>query len=51
MGRETVPASIAGFRELLDRVNPVRLKNNPVPLGTEDMDLLYHQILSKEAAR
>lgn len=70
MGRESVPASIARFQGLLDRldlgvpaaapgdfeilrtsVNPVRLKNNPVPLEAEAIDRLYHQILSKEAAR
>lgn len=67
MGCETVPASIARFRNLLTglkletpkpkpedyavlrtSVNPVRLKNNPVPLDLETIDRLYHEILREE---
>jgi len=47
---ETPTARPEDFPILRDSVNPVRLKNNPVPLDTEAIDFLYHQILPKEAA-
>lgn len=34
------------FEVLRSSVNPTRLKNHPVGLGTEDIDRLYRQILS-----
>lgn len=39
------------FAVLRTSVNPVRLKNHPLPLTGEEIDWLYHQILSEEAAR
>lgn len=36
------------FKMLQNSVNPVRLKNNPVPLDTQTIDRLYHQILSEK---
>lgn len=35
------------FAVLRTSVNPVRLKNNPVALTEESIDMLYHQILRK----
>ena len=35
------------FEILKNSVNPTRLKNNPVGLEIDDIDLLYHQILSE----
>ena len=35
------------FEILKKSVNPTRLKNNPVGLDIDDIDLLYHQILSE----
>lgn len=35
------------FEILKNSVNPTRLKNNPVGLEMDDIDLLYHQILSE----
>lgn len=37
------------FEVLKNSVNPVRLKNNPVALSTEDIDLIYHEILGENA--
>lgn len=34
------------FSILQNSVNPVRLQNNPILLDVEDIDMLYHQILS-----
>ena len=36
------------FPLLRSSVNPVRLKNNPIPLNQAALDHLYHQILRKE---
>lgn len=33
------------YEVLKNSVNPVRLKNNPVALSTEDIDAIYHDIL------
>lgn len=35
------------FEILKNSVNPTRLKNNPVCLEIDDIDMLYHQILSE----
>ena len=35
------------FEILKNSVNPVRLKNNPVKLSENDIDILYHKILEK----
>ena len=41
-----VPAATPEQYEILkNSVNPVRLKNHPIPMTTEIMDALYHQIL------
>ena len=40
-------ASEKDFEILKKSVNPTRLKNNPVGLEIDDIDLLYHQILSE----
>ena len=43
----SVPAAEEKDFETLERsVNPTRLKNNPVGLEIDDIDMLYHQILS-----
>lgn len=36
------------YELLLDSVNPVRLKNNPIYLKKKTINMLYHQILSHE---
>ena len=42
----TVPtASEAEYEELKRSVNPIRLKNHPIQLDPETMDMLYHHIL------
>ena len=33
------------YEVLKNSVNPVRLKNNPVALSVEDIDIIYHDIL------
>ena len=33
------------YEELKRSVNPIRLKNHPIALSTEIIDILYHQIL------
>jgi alcohol dehydrogenase class IV len=33
---------------LKNSVNPIRLNNNPVELTLNDIDMLYHEILSKQ---
>ena len=43
---EIPAAADAQFAELRTSVNPVRLKNHPVNLDAETIDLLYHQILN-----
>jgi len=45
---KTPAAKPEDFRILKSSVNPVRLKNNPVSLSPEAVDVLYHQILPKE---
>lgn len=35
-----------GYAELVNSVNPVRLKNHPIRLDEESIDTLYHQILN-----
>ena len=35
------------YAVLKNSVNPVRLKNNPVALSTEDIDIIYHDILGE----
>ena len=43
-----IPAAAEQDYEILKRsVNPTRLKNNPVGLEIDDIDMLYHQILSE----
>ena len=36
------------FAELKTSVNPVRLKNHPIALGVDTIDMLYHMILNNE---
>lgn len=45
----TIPKAkcLKDFEELKTSVNPVRLKNNPIKLTIDDIDVLYHQILEK----
>ena len=38
------------FEELKKSVNPVRLKNHPIALDEETIDMLYHKILNGEKA-
>ena len=33
------------YEVLRNSVNPVRLKNNPVALSVEDIDVIYHDVL------
>lgn len=40
-------AAEVDFEILKNSVNPIRLKNNPVSLEMDDIDLLYHQILTE----
>ncbi len=42
-----IPSSEDDFAILKNSVNPVRLKNNPVKLTPETIDMLYHQILRR----
>ena len=43
-----IPAANENDFEILKKsVNTVRLKNNPVELNSDDIDMLYHQILQK----
>lgn len=39
-------ASKAQYEALKSGVNPVRLKNHPIELAADDIDMLYHKILS-----
>ena len=41
-------ASEAQFVELKTSVNPVRLKNHPIALDVDTIDMLYHRILNGE---
>lgn len=45
---ETPKPKPEDFAILRNSVNPVRLKNNPIPLDTKTIDRLYHQILSEK---
>lgn len=41
-----VPAATAEqYEELKNSVNPVRLKNHPIALNVETIDILYHEVL------
>ena len=42
---DTPKATETQFRELKGSVNPVRLKNHPIALNEETIDMLYHKIL------
>ena len=44
---EEIQSFFDDFEILKKSVNPVRLKNNPVELNSDDIDMLYHQILQK----
>lgn len=43
----TIPENVTDkdYEVLKNSVNPVRLKNNPVALSVEDIDVIYHDIL------
>ena len=43
----TIPENVTDkdYEVLKNSVNPVRLKNNPVVLSVEDIDIIYHDIL------
>jgi len=43
---EVPTATEAQFEELKTSVNPVRLKNHPIALDVETIDMLYHRILN-----
>jgi hypothetical protein len=45
---EVPGATEAQFEELKTSVNPVRLKNHPIALDVETIDMLYHKILNGE---
>ena len=45
---EVPEATEAQFEELKTSVNPVRLKNHPIALDVETIDMLYHKILNGE---
>lgn len=45
LGLEVPKAKEQDFELLKKSVNPVRLKNNPVALDTDSIDMLYHEIL------
>lgn len=42
----SVPKESSNYEILVESVNPVRLRNNPIDLSTKDLNNLYHQILS-----
>ncbi len=42
---EIPAATTEQYEELKNSVNPERLKNHPIPLNTETIDLLYHEVL------
>lgn len=46
LGLELPAATASQFEELTTSVNPVRLKNHPIALDTETIDMLYHRILN-----
>ncbi|MGM9958622.1 MAG: phosphonoacetaldehyde reductase [Erysipelotrichaceae bacterium] len=45
----SVPEGVSDkdYEVLRNSVNPVRLKNNPVALSVEDIDIIYHDILGE----
>jgi len=45
---EVPTANVGQFEELKTSVNPVRLKNHPIALDMDTIDLLYHEILNGE---
>lgn len=45
LGLERPIATKKQFDELKTSVNPVRLKNNPIALDVDTIDMLYHEIL------
>ena len=45
LGLEIPTANEEDFEELKTSVNPVRLKNHPIGLDVETIDMLYHKIL------
>ncbi len=40
------PKSVDDFEVLMKSVNPTRLKNNPISLSADTIDILYHKILN-----
>ena len=43
---EVPTATDTQFEELKTSVNPVRLKNHPIELCVETIDMIYHSILN-----
>lgn len=48
LGLEVPIATEAQFEELKTNVNPVRLKNHPIALDVDTINMLYHRILNGE---
>lgn len=48
LGLEVPMATADQFEILKNSVNPVRLKNHPIALDTDTIDVLYHRILNGE---
>lgn len=48
LGLEVPVASCADFELMKNSVNPDRLKNHPIALDIDTIDMLYHQILKGE---
>ncbi|MBR3041764.1 MAG: phosphonoacetaldehyde reductase [Eubacterium sp.] len=48
LGLDIPTATEAQFEELKTSVNPVRLKNHPISLDADTIDMLYHKILNGE---
>ena len=48
LGLEVPIATDEQFEELKTSVNPVRLKNHPISLDVDTIDMLYHKILNGE---
>lgn len=46
LGLDVPTATEEQFEELKTSVNPVRLKNHPIALNVETIDMLYHKILN-----
>ena len=47
LGLSIPEAKMEDYEMLRKSVNPVRLKNHPIPLDEETIDWLYHQILNR----